>query len=140
MPSASEGAKGNMKELILFRGLPGAGKSTLANALCDVCLSADDFFTDSEGAYHYDKAQIKSAHEDCLSRTAAAMKGGAERIGVANTFTEAWEMAPYYKAADSAGYRIHAVIVEHRGHDRMSIHAASFDVINKMEERFQITL
>lgn len=129
-----------MKELILFRGLPGAGKSTLANALCDVCLSADDFFTDAEGAYHYDKSQIKAAHEDCLSRAATAMKGGAERIGVANTFTEAWEMEPYFKLADKYGYRIHAVIVETRGHYRQNIHGTPRDVIDRMNNRFQISL
>ena len=39
-----------MKDLILFRGLPGAGKSTLADTLCDVAYSADDFFIQPETA------------------------------------------------------------------------------------------
>ena len=129
-----------MKELILFRGLPGAGKSTLASALCDVCLSADDFFTDAEGAYHYDKTQIKAAHEDCLLRTAEAMASGVERIGVANTFTEAWEMEPYFRLASAEGYRIHAVIVETRGHYRQNVHGTPRDVIDRMNNRFQISL
>ena len=129
-----------MKELILFRGLPGAGKSTLASALCDVCLSADDFFTGTEGAYHYDNAQIKEAHEDCLTRTAEAMASGVERIGVANTFTEAWEMEPYFRLASAEGYRIHAVIVETRGHYRQNVHGTPRDVIDRMESRFQISL
>ena len=129
-----------MKELILFRGLPGAGKSTLASVLCDVCLSADDFFTDAEGAYHYDKTQIKAAHENCLWRTKAAMANGVDKIGVANTFTEAWEMEPYFRIADVEGYRIHAVIVETRGHYRQNVHGTSRDVIDRMESRFQISL
>lgn len=129
-----------MKELILFRGLPGAGKSTLANALCDVCLSADDFFTDAEGAYHYDKSQIRAAHEDCLSCTDAAIRSGVGRIGVANTFTEAWEMEPYFRLADAEGYRIHAVIVETRGHYRKNVHGTPRDVIDRMNNRFQISL
>ena len=129
-----------MKELILFRGLPGAGKSTLASVLCDVCLSADDFFMDAEGAYHYDKSQIKAAHENCLWRTKAAMANGMERIGVANTFTEAWEMEPYFRLADIEGYRIHAVIVETRGHYRENVHGTPRDVIDRMETRFQISL
>ena len=129
-----------MKELILFRGLPGAGKSTLASVLCDVCLSADDFFTDEEGAYRYDKSQIKAAHENCLWRTKAAIGNGVERIGVANTFTEAWEMAPYFRLADVEGYRIHAVIVETRGHFRQNIHGTPLDVIKRMTDRFQVSL
>lgn len=129
-----------MKELILFRGLPGAGKSTLANALCDVCLSADDFFTDAQGNYHYDKSLIKAAHEDCLCRTKAAMASGVERIGVANTFTEAWEMDAYFRLADNYGYRIHSVIVETRGHYRKNVHGTPHDVIDRMNNRFQISL
>jgi len=129
-----------MKELILFRGLPGAGKSTLASVLCDVCLSADDFFTDAEGAYHYDKTQIKAAHENCLWRTKAEMSRCVERIGVANTFTESWEMEPYFRLASAEGYRIHAVIVETRGHYQQNIHGTPCEVIRNMENRFQISL
>lgn len=129
-----------MKELILFRGMPGAGKSTLAELTCDVAYSADDYFTNTEGAYRYDKSQIKAAHENCLSRTAEAMKGGVGRIGVANTFTEAWEMEPYFKLADKYEYRIHAVIVETRGHYRQNIHGTPRDVIDRMNNRFQISL
>ena len=129
-----------MKDLILFRGLPGAGKSTLASALCDICLSADDFFTDAEGAYRYDKSRIAEAHSDCLARTVLAMKSGVAKIGVANTFTQAWEMSPYFKAADANGYRIHAVIVETRGHYRQNVHGTPRDVIDRMESRFQISL
>ena len=129
-----------MKELILFRGLPGAGKSTLASVLCDVCLSADDFFMDAEGAYHYDKSKIKAAHEDCLTRTAEAMASGVERIGVANTFTESWEMEPYFRLASAEGYRIHAVIVETRGHYRQNVHGTPISVINYMRSRFNISL
>lgn len=129
-----------MKELILFRGLPGAGKSTLASALCDVCLSADDFFTDAEGVYHYDKSRIKAAHENCLWRMKEEMVRGVERIGVANTFTESWELEPYFHLADAEGYRIHSVIVETRGHYRQNVHGTPRDVIDRMNNRFQISL
>ena len=129
-----------MKDLILFRGLPGAGKSTLAETLCDVAYSADDYFTNAEGAYHYDRARIKEAHEHCLLQTIRAMSQCVSRVGVANTFTEAWEMAPYYKAAYAAGYRVHAVIVEGRGHDRENVHGTPRDVIDRMNNRFQISL
>ena len=129
-----------MKDLILFRGLPGAGKSTLAETLCDVAYSADDFFIQPDGAYVYDKSRIKEAHEYCLLQTLRAMSQSVSRVGVANTFTQAWEMDAYYKAAYAAGYRVHAVIVEGRGRFRCNIHGTPLDVIERMEERFQVVL
>ena len=129
-----------MKDLILFRGLPGAGKSTLAETLCDVAYSADDFFIQPDGAYVYDNARIKEAHEYCLLQTIRAMSQCVSRVGVANTFTEAWEMAPYYKAAYAAGYRVHSVIVEGRGIDLENVHGTPDEVINRMEDRFQVVL
>ena len=96
-----------MKDLILFRGLPGAGKPTLAETLCDVAYSADDFFIQPDGAYVYDKARIKEAHEHCLLRTLRAMSKGVSRIGVANTFTEAWD-----DVSRTAGHGVSSVAEE----------------------------
>jgi ribonucleoside-diphosphate reductase beta chain len=59
-------------ELILLRGLPGAGKTTLAKTILQLresdepeVLSADDFFINENGMYEFDFAKIKeeSANE-----------------------------------------------------------------------------
>ena len=57
-------------ELILLRGLPGAGKSTLAKVILQFretdepeVLSADDFFVNENGVYEFDAQKIKEAHQ-----------------------------------------------------------------------------
>ena len=60
-------------------------------------------------------------------------------IGVANTFTQEWEMAPYFEMAEKFGWRISTVIVENR-HNGENIHGVPVDKIEQMEDRFQIKL
>jgi len=43
-----------MKELFLLRGLPGAGKSTLAKSIGPINIEADQYFIDSDGEYKFD--------------------------------------------------------------------------------------
>lgn len=58
-----------MKELFLLRGLPGAGKSSLAKSLGagsgSMHLEADMYFIDSKGKYKFDATQLKQAHAWC---------------------------------------------------------------------------
>ena len=64
-------------DLILLRGLPGSGKSTLGDVILytnqltnqDV-LSADNFFIDKNGEYVFDGAKIKEAHNNCQQKCA----------------------------------------------------------------------
>jgi energy-coupling factor transporter ATP-binding protein EcfA2 len=48
----------NMKELFLLRGLPGAGKSTLAESLGNMTIEADQYFT-YNGKYEFDASKLK---------------------------------------------------------------------------------
>jgi predicted kinase len=134
------------KDLILLRGLPGSGKTTLAevilftpnNVSIDV-LSADNFFTDENGYYNFDSTKLKEAHSDCELKCAEKMKMGVSRIAVANTFTEDWEMESYYQMADRYGYRVHSVIVENR-HEGKNVHNVPDNEIESMKNRFSIKL
>jgi predicted kinase len=89
-------------DLILLRGLPGSGKTTLAHIILQhpanleqEVLSADDFFTNEEGEYNFDSSKLREAHNYCQFRCSERMRQEKSRIVVANTFTEEWEMEEY---------------------------------------------
>lgn len=128
------------KELFLVRGLPGSGKSTLAKALGGVHLEADMYFTDPQtGEYKFDPSKIKSAHEWCRDMTEMNMKSGRERIVVSNTFTQDWEMEPYFDLSKNHGYRVYSLISENR-HGGTNVHGVPPDKLNLMRSRFSVKL
>lgn len=126
------------KILVLFRGLPGAGKSTLAHSLCEVVNEADKYFDVFNGS-KFDPKKLKIAHSWCKTTTDEQMVAGISPIGVANTFTQKWEMEDYEKLAKDHGYTVHHVIVENR-HGNTSVHNVPPETIKKMSDRFEVRL
>ena len=142
MDSANE----TQGELILLRGLPGSGKTTLAKIILQLrstdepeILSADDFFEDKEGEYNFDPTKLKEAHNYCQFRCSERMRQQKARIVVANTFTQEWEMDEYFKMAERYNYRVHTVVVENR-HGNENIHGVPEDKLQQMKNRFQVKL
>ncbi|XP_074391416.1 uncharacterized protein LOC102066063 isoform X2 [Zonotrichia albicollis] len=100
----------SQKLLLILRGLPGSGKSTLSRVLlggnCDgVVLSTDDYFRQQYG-YTYNAAQLGDAHEWNRRRAKQAMEQGKSPVIIDNTNTQAWEMKPYVEVALEKGYRV----------------------------------
>ena len=134
-------------DLILLRGVPGSGKSTLGEIIMmcpgssrdHMVLSADDFFIDRDGNYNFDPTKLKEAHNDCLVKCAERMKNEFVKIVVANTFTQEWEMEKYYEIAKRYKYRVHSLIVENR-HGNENIHNVPDDKVSQMRDRFEIKL
>ena len=127
-----------MKNLYLVRGLPGAGKSTIANALGNVVLAADMFHTDENGVYNYDTSKANDAHAWCLEETQRAMTHDLT-IAVANTFVNAGQLQPYLDLAKIYGYRVHTIIAENR-HGSENVHGVSPEIIGRMREEFEVVL
>jgi predicted kinase len=134
------------KDIILLRGLPGSGKSTLGDIILfsptntdSEVLSADNYFTDENGNYNFDVTKLKEAHSQCQFLCSEKMKNGVSRIVVANTFTQDWEMDEYYNMAERYGYRVHSVIVENR-HGGTNIHGVPDEKVKVMSDRFSIKL
>lgn len=126
-----------MKELILLRGLPGSGKSTLAKRICNQHVEADMYFI-QDSNYQFDASKLKQAHEWCQRRTEDYMKLGYNVV-VSNTFTQEWEMKPYYELAEKYGYRVHSLVVENR-HGGVNEHDVPQETLDKMKNRFEIKL
>jgi len=127
-----------VKTLYLLRGLPGAGKSTLAGDLAQVVYEADMFFM-QDGEYLFDPTKLGMAHQWCREQVRQTMVNGIQRIAVSNTFTQEWEMESYIDMAAMHGYRVVSLIVENR-HGGRNIHNVPAAVIEKMRNRFEISL
>ena len=128
-----------MKELFLLRGVPGAGKSTLANSIGGTWVEADIYFTNIEGEYEFDASELKQAHKWCYDVVEETMNFQSDKIVVSNTFTQEWEMQPYFDLAEKYGYRVYSLIVENR-HLGINSHGVPEEKLVQMKNRFQISL
>ncbi len=126
-----------MKNLYIVRGVPGSGKSTFAELICDLVVTADDYFM-RDGEYKFNPKKLKNAHAWARIQAEDYMKAG-EDFAVANTSTTEWEMKAYYELAALYGYRVFSVIVENR-HGGKDVHNVPEAKLKEMRERFEIKL
>ena len=92
--------------LYIIRGLPGSGKTTLANRMVKeakeagytmVHCEADHFF-EKQGHYCFKAERLGEAHEECRQNAMNALALGHDVV-VSNTFVTLAEMEPYFKLA-----------------------------------------
>jgi len=133
-----------MKELFLIRGCPGSGKSTLAKSIGGIHIEADMYFM-KDGEYQFDVNRLRDAHAWCQESTEKSMIGlnnpeiTTQRVTVSNTFTQEWEMKPYFDLAEKHGYRVYSLIVENR-HGGINEHGVPEDKLKLMKNRFEVKL
>ena len=141
--------------LILVRGVSGAGKSTIGEMFDDGAttriLSTDDLFY-VDGEYKFDPSKLAEYHQAIIDKVESLMVEydwkimdhdyswfPIDRIVVCNTFTQMWEMEPYFNLAKKHDWCIHTIVVENM-HGSDSIHDVPADVIKSQRERFEVTL
>ena len=138
-----------MRELFLVRGICGSGKSTLAKSIGGTHLEADMYFME-DGGYQFDITRLKDAHQWCQDSVEEAMtwdenpeieflSAGVSKIVVSNTFTQEWEMQPYFDLAEKYGYKTYSLIVENR-HGGVNEHGVPEDKLGLMKKRFEVKL
>lgn len=131
------------KTLLLLRGLPGSGKSTLSKTIGAITFEADMFFMEGN-EYKFNPTKLKEAHAWCQNQVEMTMKNSTKnfetsRIAVSNTFTQEWEMQPYYDLAKKYGYDVFSIIVENR-HGGTNVHNVPEDKLEIMKNRFEVKL
>ena len=133
------------KLLLLVRGLPGAGKTTLAETLAalnksrSVICAADEHFEQKDGSYKFVGSELPLAHTKCRQKAVTAMRGACPLVIVTNTFTTDAELDPYFTLASTFGYRVSSIIVENRANTH-NIHGVPKQAMTKMENRFSVRL
>lgn len=90
-PSPIDGAN-----LVLLRGLPGAGRSILANQLgSHRHFEAGDHVRQPDGAPDFDPLAQAESDDQCLQQTIQALLAG-DKVVVVNTFRSFLELRPYF--------------------------------------------
>jgi predicted kinase len=134
-----------MKRLIILRGLPGSGKSTVAKELqggvpTRVICSADDFFV-HDGVYKFDAKLLRAAHEYCRNKAFAAMISRMSVVIIDNTNTQKWEYKDYIQFATEHGYKVETIKVGNLTdldlYYSRNVHGVPREALERMAARFE---
>lgn len=129
-----------MSKLIVFRGLPGAGKSTMARrmqrhyidtGLTTALYEADMYFIDKDGNYKFDGRMLPHAHAWCRNRVLDAL-GNCDVVIVANTNLSFDEMNDWKLMADNLGARME---VFHLKTQYGNVHGVPAETLERMKSR-----
>lgn len=119
-------------ELVLIRGLPGSGKSTLAKGMqAHFHVEADMFFVKPYVGYEFDPSKLRAAHGWCQAECRKHLEL-KHSVVVSNTFTQKWEMQPYFDMA--ASLNIPVRVIEATGNFK-NVHGVPDEAIERMRAR-----
>lgn len=125
-----------MKLLILMRGLPGEGKSTICKDLGLPVCSADLYFETQDG-YKFDPNNLYKAHESCYNLARQLSSSGASFI-VDNTNTTWKECKRYVELGVEFGYCV-IPLEPHRDIPNVcgrNVHGVPQEKWDQMKERY----
>lgn len=137
-----------MKTVYIIRGLPGSGKSTIAEHLQFIAqqsntsfewIETDKSFIQPNGDYVFDKSKLYSSHQYWMAKFRKAINRNVEMIVVSNTSTRKWEFEEYIKYAEEHDYIVHVMIAENY-HKSKNLHGVPDEKIDQMRKRFEMEL
>ena len=133
--------------VIILRGLPGSGKSTVRQLLSDgtnfgaVVVSADDFFTDKNGVYKFDGAKLMAAHASCHVRFVQALEANTRWVIVDNCNVKMADYQFYLDTAKQYHYKVTVLAVQSGATDaelaKRNKHGCPEETIRRMRERWE---
>lgn len=129
---------------VILQGLPGSGKTTLANilkALPDVIVcSADDYFVNkATGIYRFDATRLYDAHQTCYDKFMGLCNTRNYNIVVDNTNVSKDHYKRYVDFAKLRGYTVMVVQVKTDLTDEdlaaRNVHKVPVETIKRMRTR-----
>lgn len=113
-----------MKTAIILKGLPGSGKSTIADILAmgaSICTSprgitarihsTDSYFYDMNGTYNFDYRKLGEYHANNLADFESSCKSGIPLVICDNTNVMHEWYEEYVTVAKYFGYEVHIITV-----------------------------
>lgn len=125
-----------MKTVYILRGVPGCGKSTLAEELTNnnkssVICSADDYHM-HDGKYVWDESRSHAAHLWCMQLFEENLKDETEIIVVSNTNVKHRDIKYYRNLALEYDYKVFVLVVEN-WHEGVNTHDVPEESLKRME-------
>jgi predicted kinase len=126
-----------MTKMILVRGLPGSGKSTIAKNLIGWYwhLETDQYWM-KDGEYEFDASKLGVAHQWCQDETRSLLSRGFSAV-VSNTFTTKKELRPYFEIAKEFDIVPQVILCQAQ---YGNIHNVPEETLRKMKARFDYNI
>lgn len=130
------------KILYILRGIPGCGKTTLAEDLANafgllpgIVCCADDYHM-IDGEYRWKPENVEYSHKACQNKCRFLMYGNSPRVIISNTNVTESDINIYIKMANEYGYKVFSLVVENR-HGNISVHNVPDSTLDKMENKLR---